>query len=115
MIPCDVCQLLLAERHPASGVPLVAVGKPTRLRPLLRKPIEIGKYRCGACGANWIRETDASAPDQVHWLFLGNASSILEPAARKRSSSHGKRSSSHGKQAPADEPQAQPADAERVA
>ncbi|AIO68813.1 hypothetical protein [Burkholderia oklahomensis] len=108
MIPCDVCQPLLAERHPASGVPLVAVGKPTRLRPLLRKPVEIGKYRCSACGANWIRETDASAPDQVHWLFLGNASSILEPTARKRWSSNGER-------APAGEPQAQPADAERVA
>lgn len=109
MIPCDVCQPLLAERHPESGdVPLDALGKPTKLRPLFRKPLMIGKFRCRACGANWIRESDASAPGQVHWLFLGDATSILEPSARKRPPSSAERSV-------AAEPHAPPAGAEQAA
>ncbi|ABC34426.1 hypothetical protein [Burkholderia thailandensis] len=109
MIPCDVCRPLASERHPASSdVPLDALGKPTKLRPLLRKPVVIAKFRCRACGANWISESDAAAPGEVHWLFLGDATSILEPGARRRRPAGVER-------AAAAEPPVQPADAERIA
>ncbi|APY95006.1 hypothetical protein [Burkholderia pseudomallei] len=108
MIPCDVCRPLACERHPASvDVPLDALGKPTKLRPLLRKPVVIAKFRCRACGANWIREADASAPGEVHWLCLGDATSILEPVARGRKSADAAAAEAR--------PAAPPAGAERLA
>ncbi|WP_059570712.1 hypothetical protein [Burkholderia sp. TSV86] len=82
MKPCDVC-LPFADERPPSDAPLIAIGKPTKLRPLMSKPLIVGKFRCHTCGAYWMRETDMSEPQRDQWLFLGNATSILEPAARR--------------------------------
>jgi hypothetical protein len=78
---CESCD----EMHQSDAtVPhdgLHALHKPTKLRPLGRKPVLIQHFQCRLCGANWICESSPDTGEQPEWICLHDASSILDPLA----------------------------------
>jgi len=79
---CALCSTLLAAEGAAPPhAALVRAGPPTRLRPALRKPVRVVRYRCGACSTNWLLDVDPSSADDSGWTCLGHATSVLEPPA----------------------------------
>lgn len=77
---CDLCSSLLAAH---GAVPphraLAPAGRATTLRPVLRRPVRVMRYRCGQCATNWLLDLDPSSADDGGWTWLGRAGSVLEP------------------------------------
>lgn len=77
---CDLCRnLLAAESAAPPHRALAPAGRPTKLRPVLRRPVRVTRYRCGMCKTNWMLDLDPSNANDSGWIWLGRATSVLEP------------------------------------
>jgi len=76
---CASCRKLLAAEGAAPPHrTLVRIGR-TKLRPVLRKPVSVVRYRCGECASNWLLDVDPLNTNESGWTWLGRATSVLEP------------------------------------